>query len=113
MAIGPMAGFTKKVGRILGKWGIIVLKRALDILYIIIFIVLVPVAAGLLIAAAGVGLAGFIVYLIVAIIFTIGRLIWECTPVEGVQVNEKGSTTTTVGIRRRQEVDGDAIEKIS
>jgi len=79
MAIGPMADFTKKIGRILGHWGIEVLWRVLIIIIVLIGIALgialIPIAIGLIIA-----LAAFVSYIVAVIIFYICRWIWKCTP---------------------------------
>ena len=84
MAIGPMAEFTKKIGRILGHWGIEVLWRVLIIIIVLIGIALgialIPIAIGLIIAAGGIALAAFVSYIVAVIIFYICRWIWKCTP---------------------------------
>ncbi|KAG4434243.1 hypothetical protein IFR05_010262 [Cadophora sp. M221] len=80
MAIGPMAGFTKRLAHALGYWGMQALGLTIGILFIAILIALVPVAAGLVVAAAAVALAAFILYLLVLIVFSMCKWIWECTP---------------------------------
>ncbi|RYP61087.1 hypothetical protein DL770_009852 [Monosporascus sp. CRB-9-2] len=80
MAIGPMADFTKRLGRKLGYWGVEAVWLILVVLFLVLVVALVPVAAGLIIAAGGVALAAFILYSVALIVFYMCKWIWECTP---------------------------------
>lgn len=80
MAIGPMADFTRKVGRKLRYWGIRILIPILIVLLPVFLIALIPVAAGLVLAACGVAIAVCILLLVALIVFYACRWIWKCTP---------------------------------
>lgn len=107
MAIGPMAGFTKRLGRTLGYWGMEGLRLTLGIFLIIIVIALVPVAAGLLVAAAGVALAALILYFLVLIAFYMCKWVWECTPYYHRRVARKKKELSD--LEARNEVEGPEI----
>ncbi|RYP29124.1 hypothetical protein DL767_006894 [Monosporascus sp. MG133] len=76
LAIGPMADFTKNLGRRLAYVLSLIAAVLFAVLMVALAVALVPVA----IAACGVGLAIFILYLVAFIVFDMCRWIWRCTP---------------------------------
>ncbi|PVH68818.1 hypothetical protein DL98DRAFT_628915 [Cadophora sp. DSE1049] len=109
MAIGPMAGFTKRLAHALGYWGMQALGLIIGILFIAILIALVPVAAGLAVAAAAVALAAFILYLLVLIAFYMCKWIWECTPYYRRREARKRKERSDVENAERTENEGPEI----
>jgi MFS family permease len=77
MAIGPMAGFAKKLGRAVRYWAayilVIIVGLIVGVLLTAIVIALIPVAIGLIIAAVP-------VYLFALALFYFCKWLWKFTP---------------------------------